>query len=101
MIEKKLVERDVEVTVVEKRIVEMYNYDNQEYTKDALRKKLTGEVMTIGDRFCGGWSYSNRCRTGWDKMYKKTNSDFFIRLYKALDEKIKLIESLDNYIDKD
>lgn len=101
MIEKKLVERDVEVTVVEKRIVEMYNYDNQEYTKDALHKKLTSEVLTIGDRFCGCWSYDNRCRTGWAKIYKKTNSDFFIRLYKALDEKIKLIESLDNYVDKD
>jgi hypothetical protein len=31
MIEKKLVEKDVEVTVVEKRVIEVYTFDGSEY----------------------------------------------------------------------
>jgi hypothetical protein len=101
MIEKKLVEKDVEVTVVEKRLVEMYNYNNEEYTKDGLVCKLKGEMLSIGDSICGQWSKKHRCNTGWQKMYQKTDRDFFVNLYKALEKKMKLIESLDNDVDKD
>ena len=101
MIEKKLVEKDVEVIVVEKRVVEMYSYNNGEYTKDGLINQLKSEIVSVGDRTCSRWAKKNRCLTGWDKMYQKTDRDFFISLYKALEEKMELIKSLDNDIDKD
>ena len=101
MIEKKLVEKDVEVTVVEKRLVEMYTYNDEEYTKDALRDHLKSSLREIGDQTCDRWSRDQCCLTGWRKMYQKTDSHFFISLYKALEEKMELIKSLDNDVDKD
>jgi len=53
MIEKKLVEKDVEVTMIEKRVVEIYTFDGREYLSkqdlvDALELKgcyLLKDVM--------------------------------------------------------
>ena len=49
MIEKKLVEKDVEVTVTEKRLVEMFTYEGDEYTKDDLLDHLMYEIMSDCD----------------------------------------------------
>ncbi|MBT3509396.1 MAG: hypothetical protein HN472_07625 [Nitrospina sp.] len=38
--EKRLVEKEVEVTVTEKRVVELFTYEGDEYTKDDLAEKL-------------------------------------------------------------
>lgn len=38
--EKRLVEKEFEVTVTEKRVVELFTYEGDEYTKDDLAKKL-------------------------------------------------------------
>jgi len=100
MIEKKLVEKEVEVTVVEKRLVEIYTYNDKEFTKDSLRDHLESSLRDIGDRTCEGWARDECCLTGWRKMYQKTDSHFFISLYKALEEKMELIKSLDNDVDK-
>ena len=47
MIEKKLVEKDVEVTVTEKRIVEIYTFEDEEYTKTDLKDKLEREGISL------------------------------------------------------
>ena len=102
MIEKKLVEKDIEVTVVEKRIVELFTYEGIEYTRNDLEKKLMNQAI---------WSCNNaiekRARAAkvvckWHDVRSYVMAIIPYReLYKILDEKMKLIESLDNDFDKE
>ena len=101
MIEKKLVEKDVEVTIVEKRLVEMFTYEGREYTKDDLLDRLTYQSMSDCDTILRDLSRSHRCLTHWRHIERMMTRNVYKRLYKILDEKMKLIESLDNDVDKD
>ena len=102
MIEKKLVEKDIEVTVVEKHIVELFTYEGIEYTRNDLEKKLMNQAI---------WSCNNaiekRARAAkvvgkwYDVRSYVMGHGAYRELYKILDEKMKLIESLDNDVDKE
>jgi hypothetical protein len=101
MFEKKLVEKNVEVTVTEKRIVAMYIHEGSEYTKEDLRQRLNGQLVNKGDSTMAVLASRYRCKTAWKKMYNYTDSKFYKELYDDLDKVIKLIQSLDNDVDKD
>ena len=101
MIEKKLVEKDVEVTVTEKRIVELFTYKGREYTKDDLEQQLLREAMYACDDKIEEHARSNRCFTHWRSVRNIMSTYVYSQLYKILDEKMKLVESLDNDVDKD
>ena len=86
MIEKKLVEKEVEVTVTEKRVVELFTYEGVEYTKDDLAERLMCEAM-------------NDCDEHLSKTHWRTHplpKDIYRQLYKILHAKMILIESLDD-----
>ena len=101
MFEKKLVEKDVEVTVTEKRLVAMYIYEGSEYTKEDLRQRLNGQLTYKGDNTMAVLASRFRCKTAWNKMYHHTTRSFYEKLYNVLDKQMKLIQSLDNDVDKD
>ena len=46
MIEKKLVEKDVEVTKVEKRVIEVYHYEGKDYHNKAELQRAIGMKMS-------------------------------------------------------
>tara|TARA_R110000744_G_scaffold264869_1_gene379077 strand:- start:1063 stop:1368 length:306 start_codon:yes stop_codon:yes gene_type:complete len=84
MIEKKLVEKDVEVTVTEKRIVEIYTFEDEEYTKTDLKDKLEREGISLlkdvmnscRDRNGLAWSTNLRTvRERTDRSDVKANLD--------------------------
>jgi hypothetical protein len=101
MIKKKLVEKDVEVTVTEKRIVELFTYKNGDYTRDDLKGILLEEAMYACDDKIEKRARSHRCVTHWQSLSHIMSSDTYSQLYKILDEKMKLIESLDNDVDNE
>jgi hypothetical protein len=100
MIEKKLVEKEVEVTTVEKRIVEMFTYEDREYTKDDLIDRLMHQAMLDCDYMLNEHSRANRCLTHWRHVETIFSTGVYKQLYKLIHEKMKLIESLDNDVDK-
>ena len=101
MIEKKLVEKDVEVTVTEKRVVELFTYKGRKYTRNDLKQKLLEEAMYACDDRIEEYARSGRCYTHWQCVKNIMCTHTYSQLYKILDEKMKLIESLDNDVDKD
>ena len=96
MFEKKLVEKNVEVTVTEKRIVAMYIHNGMEYTKEDLTFHLMGVMTDSADNEIEEFARENRCKTSWNKMYEHTNRGFYEKLYNVLDKQMKLIQSLDD-----
>ncbi len=101
MIEKKLVEKDVEVTVTEKRLVEMFTYEGDEYTKDDLLDHLMYEIMSDCDERLSDISRSYRCLTHWRHVQGMMTKNVYRQLYNIIHAKMKLIKSLDNDVDKD
>ena len=102
MIEKKLVEKDVEVTVVEKRLVELFEYDGKEYTRNDLEKKLMNQARWRCNDAIEKKARDARVVCKWHDVRSYVMGESMYReLYKILDEKMKLIESLDNDVDKD
>ena len=52
MLEKKLIEKDVEVTKIEKRVVEVYHYDGKNYyDKDDLRIAIAQKMFNTFSGF--------------------------------------------------
>ena len=101
MIEKKLVEKDVEVTTVEKRIVEVFTYEDREYTKDDLLDHLMWQAMSDCDKRMREISRSHRCLTHWRHVQGIMTKNVYRQLYNIIHAKMKLIKSLDNDVDKD
>ena len=70
MIEKKLVEKDVEVTTVEKRVIEVYTFDGSEYLSkedlvDGLQRKGCSLLRDVMDscRTRNGLAYGTHAVT--------------------------------------
>tara|TARA_R100001163_G_scaffold25119_1_gene20671 strand:- start:214 stop:522 length:309 start_codon:yes stop_codon:yes gene_type:complete len=102
MIEKKLVEKDVEVTVTEKRLVELFEYEGKEYTRNDLEKRLMDQARWRCNEAIEKRARNSRVVCKWHDVRSYVMGDSTYReLYKILDEKMKLIESLDNDVDKD
>ena len=93
---KKLVEKDVEVTVVEKRVITMYEYQGEEYTKYDLLRRLRHQISSTGDRAlsyireCNGLAYS----TSVSCLLKHTNWMNWIEMSNRLKEIVELYEEL-------
>ena len=65
MIEKKLVEKDVEVTVTEKRIVEVYHMDGKDYyDNDELRTAIAIKMASAFNAFL--YHATDSCYLVWD-----------------------------------
>ena len=102
MIEKKLVEKDVEVTVTEKRLVELFEYEGKEYTRNDLEKRLMNQAVWSCNAAMEKRARDARVVCKWhDVRSYVMGAGAYRELYKILDEKMKLIESLDNDVDKD
>ena len=107
--EKRLVEKEVEVTVTEKRVVELFTYEGDEYTKDDLAKKLMRQATHSCFLYLHGVSSEEDdrtrreigdrlCRTlfeDWRCKLSLSDIEMYRQLYKILHEKMILIESLD------
>jgi len=93
---KKLVEKDVEVTVVEKRVVTMYEYEGKEYTKDDLRRHLNDKILNTGDNKLREMKISKGIASGGavHTLLRYTRACDWIDFYKSLEECIKLYEEL-------
>ena len=95
---KKLVEKDVAVTVVEKRVITMYEYEGEEYTKHDLLRRLERQITLIGDRAlshvreCNGLAYS----TSVSCLLKHSNWKNWIDMSNRLKEVVELYEELQN-----
>jgi homoaconitase/3-isopropylmalate dehydratase large subunit len=102
MIKKKLVEKDVEVTVVEKRVIELFEYEGKEYTRNNLENRLMNQATWSCNNAIEKAARDARVVCKWHDVREKLFWNGTYRaLYKILDEKMKLIESLDNDVDKD
>ena len=109
--EKRLVEKEFEVTVTEKRVVELFTYEGDEYTKDDLAEKLmrqayegVEEHLARVSREADALTEGRRergdrlCRTlfeDWRCKLSLSDIEMYRQLYKILHEKMILIESLD------
>ena len=102
MIEKKLVEKDVEVTVTEKRIVEMFTYGDCEYTKEALKDEFNNQIYWAVRRVLDKRARSQRVLGRWDNLkYHLVTHNVVKEIGEEIYEILQLIESLDNNVDKD
>ena len=101
MFTKKLVEKDVEVRVVQKRIVTMYDYEGEEYTLDDLDEKLHHSVLCAGDAVWEDLAKQNCFLTVWrQKVYPRTSWTFYKKLYEELTPHIEMLEKLDKEIER-
>ena len=104
MIEKKLVEKEVEVTVVkkEKRIVEMFTYGDWEYTKEALKDEFNNQIYWAVRRVLDKRARSQRVLGRWDNLkYDLVTHNVVKEMGEEIYEILQLIKSLDNDVDKD
>ena len=104
MIEKKLVEKEVEVTVVkkEKRIVEMFTYGDCEYTKEALKDEFNNQIYWAVRRVLDKRARSQRVLGRWDNLkYDLVTHNVVKEMGEEIYEILQLIKSLDNDVDKD
>ena len=95
-LKKKLVEKDVEVTVVEKRVITMYEYEGEEYTQTDLLRRLQNQILSIGDstlrniRNKRGLAYS----TSVSCLLGRTKSCDRVDMYDKLKKVVELYEEL-------
>ena len=68
--EKRLVEKEFEVTVTEKRVVELFTYEGDEYTKDDLAEKLMREATGNAEKYLIGISREEDDRTRSDRLVR-------------------------------
>ena len=65
MIEKKLVEKDVEVTVTEKRLVEIYRFEDKDYhNSDDLKQELLKRMSELYEKLLD--NSTNKCGLVWN-----------------------------------
>ena len=65
MLEKKLVEKEVEVTKVEKRVIEVYHYDGKDYyDNDELQEAIAKKMASVFNSFL--YHATNRCHLVYD-----------------------------------
>jgi hypothetical protein len=102
MFEKKLVEKDVKVTVTEKRIVEMFTYGTCEYTKEGLKDEFNNQIYWGIRRVLDRWARSQRILGKWDSIkYDIITHNVVREIGEEIYEILKIIESLDNDVDKE
>ena len=101
MFTRKLDEKNVEVRVVQKRVVTMYDYEGEEYTLDDLDGKLRHSLLRAGDAVWEKLATENWFLTVWrQKMSPRTSSTFYKKFYEALTPHIEMLEKLDEEIER-
>ena len=101
MFTRKLVEKNVEVKVVQKRVITMYDYEDGEYTLDELDEKLHHSVLCAGDAVWEDLATRNCFLTVWrQKVYPRTSWTFYKKLYEALTPQMEMLEKLDEEIER-
>ena len=101
MFTRKLVEKNGEVRVVQKRVITMYDYEDEEYTLDELDEKLHNALRQAGDAQMRELAIQNSFLTVWrQKIYPKTPWSYYKKLYEALTPHIEALEKLDEEIER-
>ena len=96
MIEKKLVEKEVEVTTVEKRVIEVYHYDGKDYyNDDELQEAIVKKMAYIFNSFLR--HATDQCRLVCDTKVDilKRNLEYCSGAYRVFGS-----DELDEFIDK-
>ena len=91
----KLVERDVEVKTVEKRTIEVYEYEGREYTsKKTLAASIINSLHHEGDAAIGHIARSHACSTKTRDLLHRIQGEDYLAIYKALKSKLEVLEEL-------
>ena len=91
----KLVERDVEVKTVEKRTIEVYEYEGREYTsKKTLAASIINSLHLEGDKVLRDVAKDHRCSTNTRDLLNRISGEDYLLIYKALKGKLEVIEEL-------
>ena len=91
---KKLVEREVEVTKTELKMVPVYldKETGREYSEQGLKVKILHQILSDGDSALNDIASNHCCKTAAKTLLNRTDGQDYLQIYKAIEPHIALLK---------